>query len=200
MKDKVLEVFGKYKKWVYVAAAVILILLICLIFNSCKKEKKEPEINVPVYSFDTSFETRKQADNDLKKQGIIIKDRPFQKITKTEAEGDKIAENFAAENHADYIVKEKNDIPQIIENTEPENKDKNRAEDKPEETKIYTNNYYAVSQEKKHDIKAGIAVIDNHADAVLTYRNRDVSYSLYTDGNKDKIIKGAAVQVTIAKW
>ena len=200
MKDKALELFGKYKKWVYVAAAVILILLICLIFHSCKKEKSEPEINVPVYSFDTSFETRKQADNDLKKQGIVIKDRPFQKITKTEAEGDKIAENFAAENHADYIVKEKNDIPQIIENTEPENKDKSRAENKPEETKIYTNNYYAVSQEKKHDIKAGIAVIDNHADAVLTYRNRDVSYSLYTDGNKDKIIKGAAVQVTIAKW
>ncbi|WP_278502855.1 hypothetical protein [Mitsuokella multacida] len=200
MKDKVLKLFGKYKKWVYVAAAVILILLICLIFHSCKKEKAEPEINVPVYSFDTSFETRKQADNDLKKQGIIIKDRPFQKITKTEAEGDKIAEDFAAENHADYIVKEKNDIPQIIENTEPENKDKSRAENKPEETKIYTNNYYAVSQEKKHDIKAGIAVIDNHADAVLTYRNRDVSYSLYTDGNKDKIIKGAAVQVTIAKW
>lgn len=200
MKDKALELFGKYKKWFYIAAAVILILLVCLIFHSCKKEKKEPEINVPVYSFDTSFETRKQADNDLKKQGIIIKDRPFQKITKTEAEGDKIAENFAAENHADYIVKEKNDIPQIIENTEPENKDKSRAENKPEETKIYNNNYYAVSQEKKHDIKAGIAVIDNHADAVLTYRNRDISYSLYTDGNKDKIIKGAAVQVTIAKW
>lgn len=200
MKDKALELFSKYKKWFYVAAAVILILLVCLIFHSCKKEKTEPEINVPVYSFDTSFETRKQADNDLKKQGIVIKDRPFQKITKTEAEGDKIAENFAAENHADYIVKEKNDIPQIIENTEPENKEKNRAKNKPEETKIYTNNYYAVSQEKKHDIKAGIAVIDNHADAVLTYRNRDVSYSLYTDGNKDKIIKGAAVQVTIAKW
>lgn len=200
MKDKALELFSKYKKWFYIAAAVILILLIFLIFHSCKKEKTEPEINVPVYSFDTSFETRKQADNDLKKQGIVIKDRPFQKITKTEAEGDKIAENFAAENHADYIVKEKNDIPQIIENTEPENKEKNRAENKPEETKIYTNNYYAVSQEKKHDIKAGIAVIDNHADAVLTYRNRDVSYSLYTDGNQDKIIKGAAVQVTIAKW
>lgn len=200
MKDKALELFGKYKKWVYVAAAVILILLIALIFHSCKKEKTEPEINVPVYSFDTSFETRKQADNDLKKQGIVIKDRPFQKITKTEAEGDKIAENFAAENHADYIVKEKNDIPQIIENTEPENKEKSRAKNNPEETKIYTNNYYAVSQEKKHDIKAGIAVIDNHADAVLTYRNRDISYSLYTDGNQDKIIKGAAVQVTIAKW
>lgn len=195
MKDKALQLFVKHKKWFYFAAVFILILLICLIFHSCKKEKSEPEINVPVYSFDTSFETRKQADNDLKKQGIVIKDRPFQKITKTEAEGDKIAENFAAKNHADYIVKEKNDIPQIIEN-----KDKNRAENKPEETKIYTNNYYAVSQEKKHDIKAGIAVIDDKANAVLTYRNRDVSYSLYTDGNKDKIIKGAAVQVTLAKW
>lgn len=200
MKDKALELFGKYKKWFYITAAVILILVICLVFHFCKKQEKEPEIHVPVYSFDTSFETRKQADNDLKKQGIVIKDRPFQKITRTEAEGDKIAEDFEAENHADYIVKEKNDIPQIIENIEPENKDKSRAENKPEETKIYTNNYYAVSQEKKHDIKAGIAVIDDKANAVLTYRNRDVSYSLYTDGNQDKIIKGAAIQVTLAKW
>lgn len=195
MKDKALQLFVKHKKWFYFAAVFILILLICLMYHSCKKEKKEPEIHVPVYSFDTSFETRKQADNDLKKQGIIIKDRPYQIVTKTEAEGDKIAEDFAAENHADYVIKEKNDIPQIIEN-----KDKNRAENKPEETKIYTNNYYAVSQEKKHDIKAGIAVIDDKANAVLTYRNRDVSYSLYTDGNKDKIIKGAAVQYTICKW
>ena len=195
MKDKALQLFVKHKKWFYFAAVFILILLIFLLFNSCKKEKKEPDINVPIYSFDTSFETRKQVDNDLKKQVIIIKDRPYQIVTKTEAEGDKIAEDFAAENHADYIVKEKNDIPQIIEN-----KDKNRAENKPEETKIYTNNYYAVSQEKKHDIKAGIAVIDDKANAVLTYRNRDVSYSLYTDGNKDKIIKGAAVQITLAKW
>lgn len=195
MKDKALQLFVKHKKWFYFAAVFILILLIFLLFNSCKKEKKEPDIHVPVYSFDTSFETRKQADNDLKKQGIIIKDRPFQTVTKTEAEGDKIAEDFAAENHADYVIKEKNDIPQIIEN-----KDKSRAENKPEETKIYTNNYYAVSQEKKHDIKAGIAVIDDKANAVLTYRNRDVSYSLYTDGNKDKIIKGAAIQVTLAKW
>lgn len=196
MKDKALQLFVKHKKWFYFAAVFILILLIFLLFNSCKKEdKKEPDINVPIYSFDTSFETRKQADNDLKKQGIIIKDRPYQIVTKTEEEGDKIAEDFAAKNHADYIVKEKNDIPQIIEN-----KDKNRAENKPEETKIYTNNYYAVSQEKKHDIKAGIAVIDDRANAVLTYRNRDVSYSLYTDGNKDKIIKGAAIQVTLAKW
>lgn len=200
MKDKALELFEKYKKWFYIAAAVILILAICLVFHSCKKQEKEPGIHVPIYSFDTSFETRKQADNDLKKQGIVIKDRPFQKITRTEAEGDKIAEDFAAENHADYIVKEKNDIPQIIENIEPENKDKSRAENKPEETKIYTNNYYAVSQEKKHDIKAGIAVIDDKANAVLTYRNRDVSYSLYTDGNQDKIIKGAGIQITLAKW
>lgn len=196
MKNKALQLFVKHKKWFYFAAVFILILLICLMYHSCKKEeKKEPEIHVPIYSFDTSFETRKQADNDLKKQGIIIKDRPYQIVTKTEAEGDKIAEDFAAENHADYVIKEKNDKPQIIEN-----KDKNRAENKPEETKIYTNNYYAVSQEKKHDIKAGIAVIDDKANAVLTYRNRDVSYSLYTDGNKDKIIKGAAVQVTLAKW
>ena len=132
MKDKALQLFVKHKKWFYFAAVFILILLIFLLFNSCKKEKKEPDINVPIYSFDTSFETRKQVDNDLKKQVIIIKDRPYQIVTKTEAEGDKIAEDFAAENHADYIVKEKNDIPQIIEN-----KDKNRAENKPEETARY---------------------------------------------------------------
>lgn len=181
------------KRKMILAAVVIVVLVVvgALVWQ----EPDKGRVNVPMYSLDTGFSTdnARKADDKaqeaaLKKVSIEIQDRPRHYVTATEQQGDDIARKTAEHERADYVVKQQDTAPAIVAPTD---------DGKGQQTTVYNNTYYAVHQEKKHDIKAGVAVVDDKAAAVVTYRNRELSYSVYTDGHK---ATGAAVQYTVCKW
>ena len=182
------------KRKMILAAVVIVVLVVvgALVWHQ-RQKPDEGRVNVPLYSLDTGFSTdnarkdSKAQEAALKKVGIEIQDRPRHYVTATEQQGDDIARKTAEHERADYVVKQRDTAPAIVAPTD----------DRGQQTTVYNNTYYAVHQEKKHDIKAGVAVVDDKAAAVVTYRNRELSYSVYTDGHK---ATGAAVQYTVCKW
>lgn len=187
------------KRRMILAAVVVVVLVVvgALVWHQ-RQKPDEGRVNVPLYSLDTGFSTdnarkdSKAQEAALKKVGIEIQDRPRHYVTATEQQGDDIARKTAEHERADYVVKQRDTAPAIVAPT-----DDSKGEDKGQQTTVYNNTYYAVHQEKKHDIKAGVAVVDDKAAAVVTYRNRELSYSVYTDGHK---ATGAAVQYTVCKW
>ena len=186
------------RKMILAAVVVVLVVVAALAWHQ-RQEPDKGRVNVPLYSLDTGFSTDnarkdygKTQEAALKKVGIEIQDRPRHYVTATEQQGDDIARKTAEHERADYVVKQRDTAPAIVTPT-----DDSKGEDKGQQTTVYNNTYYAVHQEKKHDIKAGVAVVDDKAAAVVTYRNRELSYSVYTDGHK---ATGAAVQYTICKW
>lgn len=187
------------RKMILAAVVVVLVVVGALVFWHQRQESKSGRVNVPLYSLDTGFNTDNARKDDgkaqeaaLKKVGIEIQDRPRNYVTATEQQGDDIARKTAERERADYVVKQQDMAPAIVAPTND-----SKGDDKGQQTTVYNNTYYAVHQEKKHDIKAGVAVVDDKAAAVVTYRNRELSYSVYTDGHK---ATGAAVQYTICKW
>lgn len=187
------------KRRMIIAAVVIVVLVVVGALVWYQRQKPdEGRVNVPLYSLDTGFSTDNVRKDDgkaqeaaLKKVGVEIQDRPRHYVTTTERQGDDIAQQTAKHEGADYVVKQKDADPTIVATDDSKDKDKGQ------QTTVYNNTYYAGHQEKKHDIKAGVAVVDNKAAAVVTYRNRELSYSVYTDGHR---ATGAAVQYTICKW
>lgn len=184
------------RKMILAAVVVVLVVVGALVFWHQRQESKSGRVNVPLYSLDTGFNTDNARKDDgkaqeaaLKKVGVEIQDKPRHYVTATEQQGDDIAEQTAKHEGADYVVKQQDTAPAIVAPTD----DSGRGQ----QTTVYNNTYYAVHQEKKHDIKAGVAVVDDKAAAVVTYRNRELSYSVYTDGHK---ATGVAVQYTVCKW
>ena len=185
------------KRRMILAAIVVVVLVVvgALVWHQ-RQESKSGGVNVPLYSLDTGFSTdnarkdSKAQEAALKKVGIEIQDRPRRYVTATEQQGDDIARKTAERERADYVVKQQDTAPAIVAADDSKG-------NKGQQTTVYNNTYYAVHQEKKHDIKAGVAVVDDKAAAVVTYRNRELSYSVYTDGHK---ATGAAVQYTVCKW
>lgn len=184
------------RKMILAAVVVVLVVVGALVWYQWQ-EPDEGRVNVPLYSLDTGFSTDNARKDDkaqeaaLKKVGIEIQDRPRRYVTATEQQGDDIARKTAERERADYVVKQRDTAPAIVAPTDDSKGNKGQ------QTTVYNNTYYAVHQEKKHDIKAGVAAVDDKAAAVVTYRNRELSYSVYTDGHK---ATGAAVQYTICKW
>lgn len=183
-----------------ILAAIVVVVLVVVVGALVWYQRQKPDegrVNVPLYSLDTGFSTdnarkdSKAQEAALKKVGIEIQDRPRHYVTATEQQGDDIARKTAEHERADYVVKQRDTAPAIVAPTDDSKGNKGQ------QTTVYNNTYYAVHQEKKHDIKAGVAVVDDKAAAVVTYRNRELSYSVYTDGHK---ATGAAVQYTICKW
>lgn len=187
------------RKMILAAVVVVVLVVVAALVWHQRQKQDEGRVNVPLYSLDTGFSTDNARKDDgktqeaaLKKVGIEIQDRPRRYVTATEQQGDDIAKQTAEHERAAYVVKQRDTAPAIVAPT-----DDGKGEDKGQQTTVYNNTYYAVHQEKKHDIKAGVAVVDDKAAAVVTYRNRELSYSVYTDGHK---ATGAAVQYTICKW
>lgn len=186
------------RKIVLVVIVVSLVIVGALVWHQRQQAQDAQQVNVPLYTLDTGFSTNntqkaKQAqETALKKVGVEMQDRPWHYVTATEQQGDDIARKTAERERADYVVKQQDMAPAIVAPTND-----SKGDDKGQQTTVYNNTYYAVHQEKKHDIKAGVAVVDDKAAAVVTYRNRELSYSVYTDGHK---ATGAAVQYTICKW
>ena len=187
------------RKMILVAFVVVLLVIVGALVWYQRQKPDEGRVNVPLYSLDTGFSTDNARKDDgkaqeaaLKKVGVEMQDRPRNYVTATEQQGDDIARKTAERERADYVVKQQDTAPAIVAAT-----DDSKGEDKGQQTTVYNNTYYAVHQEKKHDIKAGVAVVDDNKAAFVTYRNRELSYSVYTDGHK---ATGAAVQYTICKW
>ena len=186
------------RKMILVAFVVVLLVIVGALVWYQRQKPDEGRVNVPLYSLDTGFSTDNARKDDgkaqeaaLKKVGVEMQDRPRHYVTATEQQADDIARQTAAKEGADYVVKQHDTAPAIVATDDSKDKDKGQ------QTTVYNNTYYAVHQEKKHDIKAGVAVVDNKAAAVITCRNREMSYSVYTDGHR---AAGAAVQYTICKW
>lgn len=188
----------KRKRKIVLVVIVVSLVIVGAVLFFLHRQKPEPRVNVPLYTLDTGFSTNdaqkagQSQEAALKKVGIEMQDKPRHYVTATEQQGDNIARQTAAKEGADYVVKQQDTAPAIVAPT-----DDGKSEDKGQQTTVYNNTYYAVHQGKKHDIKAGVAVVDEKAAAVVTYRNRELSYSVYTDGHK---ATGAAVQYTICKW
>ena len=104
-------------------------------------------------------------------------------ITTDEAVADNQAKEIAKDRKADMIIK------QTSEDTKASN-DKIQVQD---------NNYFLIQQERKHSISVGPSIdVDSHkVDAAISYRNRNVTYTVATDGH---CVDNVTVQYQIARW
>jgi hypothetical protein len=137
-------------------------------------------------AFSINGKTVSESDaKDLSRQinRVSKKELPaYHSITIEKESADNKANEIAKENKADAVINQKS-------------KNEKESNDKAD---VYDNNYYIVSSERKHDIKAGCAYVDNSAYATVSYRNRQVEYTaMYNPSTKQA---GAMVQVTVAKW
>ena len=184
------------KKTIYIAVGVI--LLLCLIifgFNYYKNHKTESEVitvpstNVsdikPFFSKETNSTIR-----DMSNQMTRAKETQapiYKYYTITQEAADKKAQEYAVSQKADKVVKETRE--KEIADSNSENVGQN---------KVIENNYYGISLERKHKIKAGAAVIDGDPYVSVSYQNRKIEYTAYANPNDNKY--GAGVSYTLAQW
>lgn len=194
MRQKVFEFIKAHYKLILIA---VLVLLACIAVQVYIAKQYVPPIKeveqitpetVKEEQLDTGHYT---SDADAKDVSHLInkaqdKAPTVQYFTYMDKDADNKAQQFAKTDKADYVIKQQKDITPMTKNGTDENK-----------TNVYQNNYYAVQQERKHDISMGAAAIDNKEYVSATYRNRDVSYTAYyaQDGKY-----GAGVSCRIAKW
>lgn len=107
-------------------------------------------------------------------------------ITYTQQAADAQAQRYAKQDKADKVIKQTSEKDVIDE------------KGKPTGDKIIQNDYYAINMNRKHDIKVGVAVVDDKKYATLSYRNRDIEYGVMH--NPDTKKTGVSVAVTVAKW
>lgn len=173
---------------------IILILIIIIAFKfSAGSTKSSPDIQSVT---DTTKDAVKDAqeelnvytsDSDAKDVSNLINKAVSQPATAvyytgTQQEADNTAKKIAKTDKADYVLKE------TSTSTDSAATDNNKIQ----------NNYYAISQERKHKIAAGTTIIDSKAYADLSYTNRDLTYTIHSKDLKN--IDGVSVEYTIAKW
>jgi hypothetical protein len=103
--------------------------------------------------------------------------------TATQAAADKQAQIMSKTDKADYVLKE------------TKAKDPAAA---PSGSEQIQNNYYAIQQERKHRLAAGVTAIDGKAYATVAYTNDRLTYELHSKDLKN--IDGASVMYTVKKW
>jgi hypothetical protein len=104
--------------------------------------------------------------------------------TSTQEQADKKAQAMAKADKADYVLKQ----TATTKNTDTTNKTDQEIQ----------NNYYAITQERKHRISAGATVIDNKAYATLAYTNDRMTYEIHSKDLKG--VDGGSVMYTVSKW
>ena len=109
--------------------------------------------------------------------------------TTTQAAADKQAQVMAKADKADYVLKEtavpKSGVGVTAENSAVKNEE-------------ITNNYYAITQERKHRIAVGATVIDSKPYATIAYTNDRLTYEIHSKDLKQ--IDGGSVLYTVKKW
>ena len=190
----------EHKKAAVIAIVCITLLCIVLAFKGCKEESaKAPEVT-PVHSttpqaLQEYFPNMSKAD--AKDTSRLIEHAQqqaptYQYFTNTQQAADRQAQAYASRDKADKLIKTTTAVP-VIDSAAAKSKDNGQHA-----AEVIQNNYYAIQQQRKHEVKAGAAVIDQKVYGELSYRNRDVEYSVYCDTSGQHY--GAGVQYTIAKW
>lgn len=126
----------------------------------------------------------KATDGDIKKiikeiEKAEKKEPTYEYYTETDMEADMVAKKYAKQEEKKKVVKTTEKLFTI------DNKN------------VYQNKYYSIDTEKKHDIKVGIAYVYDTPYGTLSYRNRDVEYTLMY-GGRNKM--GAAISYKLLEW
>lgn len=176
----------------YIAAALILFTCISLcyfFYNKGINDSTVPIQNIAKVDKDNIREAqlnmnKYRGESDVKEVTHLIekaKTKPadIQYTTTTQSEADKKANYLASKDKSDYLLKET----------------------KSDSEGIY-NNYYAIHQEKKNRIGAGVAVV-NHDVYVTAHYQRDrlrVEAFKSINNPKSKSLDGAAVSYDFVKF
>ena len=99
--------------------------------------------------------------------------------TTTQKAADNEAQTLAKADKADYVLKQTTSTP--VKSAEQ-----------------IQNNYYAIQQERKHRMAAGVTAIDGQAYATVSYTNDRLTYELHSKDMKG--IDGASIMYTVKKW
>lgn len=99
--------------------------------------------------------------------------------TTTQKAADNEAQTLAKADKADYVLKQTTSTPV-------------------KSAKQIQNNYYAITQERKHRMAAGVTAIDGQAYVTVSYTNDRLTYELHSKDLKG--INGAGVMYTVKKW
>lgn len=191
--ERAVIIIEKWKIVLYSAIIALLIAAIAVGIAVLLKKDEPAVVQIPsvsernikeAFPKSTSSEVKEIEKQIIKTQDV--KAPEYHYYTITQEAGDKEARQYAAKEKADKVVKTTEEIPV---------KDEKGRET---EQKVIENNYYGINLNRKHDIKLGAAAIDDDPYVSLSYRNRDVEYTVYkkTNGNK----YGAGISVTVAKW
>jgi len=195
----------------------ILVLIIGTFFvtkNMYQKEEPVPVVTVP----NTSPNTLKQEIPELTKNDAQDLSRQIQRAveqqapqyhyyTYTQEAADTRAQQYAAEQKADKIVKETQYVPIYVNGQEKSNKELTKEQipnenlkryEQEKENQVIENNYYAINLNRKHSVEVGAKYVHDTAYAAVSYRNRDVRYEVMYAPGRDQW--GAGVMVTVAKW
>lgn len=197
--EKIRNYVTEHKKAAVIAMVCAVLLCIVLAFKGCKEEAKAPEVT-PVHSTTpTALQEYfpNMSKSDAKDTSRLINHAQqqaptHQYFTTTQQAADRQAQAYAARDKADKLIKTTTAVP-VIDSAAAKSKDNGQHA-----AEVIQNNYYAIQQNRKHEIKAGAAVIDSKVYGELSYRNRDVEYSVYCDTSVQHY--GAGIQYTVAKW
>ena len=108
--------------------------------------------------------------------------------TSTQVAADSKAQQLAKADKADYVLKE-TVVPKSGEVA---------AENSAVKNEEITNNYYAITQERKHRLAAGITVFRNEPYVSVMYTNDRLTFGLHSKDLKD--IDGVTLAYTVKKW
>lgn len=197
--EKIRNYVTEHKKAAVIAMGCAVLLCIVLVFHGYKESEKAPEVT-PVHSTTpTALQEYfpNMSKSDAKDTSRLINHAQqqaptYQYFTNTQAAADRQAQAYASRDKADKLIKTTTE-KQVIDSATADSKDNGQSA-----PQVIQNNYYAIQQQRKHEVKAGAAVIDQKVYGELSYRNRDIEYSVYCDTSGQHY--GAGIQYTIAKW
>ena len=184
------------KQNIYIAAAIIIVILIAVItgmicykIGISHKVENAPEI---VTMPQAGSDNIKKAMPSASKSEVKDIEHRITRVTETAVpkyefytvdteKADSIAKDYAKEDKADKVIKTTDEV-------------KINGSD----NKIIENKYYAINMNRKHDIKAGGAYVNDTGYVTLSYRNRQIEYTgFYNPALKSG---GAGISYVIAKW
>lgn len=108
--------------------------------------------------------------------------------TTTQAAADSKAQVMAKADKADYVLKETS-VSKVGDLA---------AENSATKSGQVENNYYAITQERKHRLAAGVTGINGQAYATVAYTNDRLTYEIHSKDLKQ--IDGGSILYTIRKW
>lgn len=198
------NIWNEMKSWfirnkvhvIYIAVILLVVLSAYLVLqNKLVSRYKNPEVTTIEDTIPTSIASGQAAvgkyegkDNAADVSRLINRavTQPPTAVyyTTTQTAADSKAQQMAKADKADYVLK------QTTATTKA-------AEPKTGVEQIQ-NNYYAISQERKHRVAVGAADVDSKAYIAIGYTNRNTTITAYSKDMKS--VDGASIIYTLAKW